>query len=117
MTRETHWYYGFLKNDAGTLEATANLKNFFGFADKVSLSVERGLTHSNVYSLSGLIPRILGLPYSVEVKAQQLFDDKSNWSSYVERLRGGVVSVSRWVEFHDIVIILTGPLLSRWHES
>lgn len=79
----------------GTVEATLNLRNYAGFAEKVAVSIEHGISRSNIYSVALSVPRIMTTPYGVDVKVQQLFNDREKWSSFVERLRGVVVTLSR----------------------
>jgi hypothetical protein len=90
-------------------EGTLNIRNYAGYAEKVSLSVEQGLSHSNVYATRLSVPRVFRLPYHVDWKVHQVFDNNEKWSSYVERLRGMALSVTRYVSFplHPRIIILT----------
>lgn len=80
---------------SGTVETSINLKNLFGFADLLTLTLEKGLSQSNVYSISGSVPKFLDSPYRVECKIHQIFQDRQKWSSYVERFRGGSISLSK----------------------
>jgi hypothetical protein len=89
----------YVQGSEGTVEATLNIRNYTGYAEKVSLSVEQGLSHSNVYATRLSVPRVFRLPYHVDWRVHQIFDNKEKWSSYVERLRGMTVSVMRYVKY------------------
>ena len=77
----------YVQGSEGTVEATLNIRNCLGYAEKASLSVEQGMSDSNLYCLRFQIPRILRMPYEMDLRIQQVFDNKSKWSSYSERLR------------------------------
>jgi len=79
------------------VEASLNLTNPFGYAEMISLGVEQGTQHTNTYSLSYTIPKPWGHPAIADIRINQLFSDKEFWSSYVQRLRGGTATVTRWV--------------------
>jgi len=82
---------------ADTVEASLNLNNPFGYTDQVSIGVEHGTKHTNVYSVTYTLPKPLGRPVIADVRLHQLFSDREPWSSYVERLRGLIATIARSV--------------------
>ena len=87
----------YVQGSEGTVEATLNIRNCVGYAERVSLSVEQGMSNSNLYSLQLQIPRVMRMPYHIDLRMHQVFDNKSKWSSYTERLRGLSGSLVRYV--------------------
>lgn len=90
----------YVQGSEGTVEATINVRNYLGYAEKMSLSVEQGMSNSNLYSLRLQIPRIMRMTYYIDLRAHQMFDNKTKWSSYTERLRGMSVSLVRYVTLY-----------------
>lgn len=86
----------YVQGSEATAEATLNIRNCLGLAEKACLSVEQGISNSNLYSLRLQIPRIARTPYQIDLRIHQMFDDKSKWSSYTERLRGMTGSLVRY---------------------
>lgn len=87
----------YVQGSEATAEATLNIRNYIGYAEKISLSVEQGISNSNVYSIRLQVPRILRIPYQMDLRIHQVFDNKVKWSSYTERLRGLSCSFMRYV--------------------
>lgn len=80
---------------AGTVEASLNLNNPIGNAEQISIGIEHGTMHTNVYSVAYTHPKPWGLPAIADLRLHQLFSDREPWSSYVERMRGGIATISR----------------------
>ena len=79
----------------GTVEAYLDLKNPFGEAEHVTVGIEHGSQRTNVCSVNYTVPKPGGYPVLADLRLQQLFNDREQWSSYVERLRGGVATITR----------------------
>ena len=72
-----------------------NIRNYAGYAEKTSVAAEYGVSHSNTFSVSSSVPRVCGLPIQFDFKIQQASHDREKWSSFIERFRGGSVSITR----------------------
>jgi hypothetical protein len=80
---------------AGTVEASLHLHNPIGHAEQITFGLEYGTQRTNLASLTYTIPKPLGYPMIADVRLQQLLTDREPWSSYVERLRGGIATITR----------------------
>ena len=80
---------------AGQVELSFGLKNILGYAESTTFSGQYGSASSNEFSVSVSKPRIYGYPLNSEVQLLQQFSNFQKWSSFTERLRGGVFSLSR----------------------
>lgn len=89
----------YVQGSEGTVEATFNVRNYAGYAEKLSFSVEQGMSKSNTYAMRLQVPRIMRLPYQMDIRMHQIFDNKAKWSSYTERLRGLSCSLTRCVHY------------------
>lgn len=87
----------YVQGSEGTVEAQLNIRNYAGYGEKLCFTVEQGMSRSNAYNLRMSVPRIGGLPLLADLKVHQSFENKENWASYVERLRGVTCSVFRFV--------------------
>ena len=61
----------------------------------------------------------MGYPVIGDVRLQQLITDREPWSSFVERFRGGIVTVVRSVDgFRPFCLLcgffLLGPSMANW---
>lgn len=79
----------------GTVEASLNLTNPLGYAEQVSVGLEYGTQRTNLCSFTYTVPKPWNYPVIGDLRLQQLLTDRQPWSSYVERLRGGMVTVTR----------------------
>lgn len=79
------------------MEVSVNLTNPSGHAEQVSLGAEYGSQASNVYTLALTKPRPGGRPLLADVRLHQLGHSHQAASSYVELVRGGALTLSRWV--------------------
>ena len=81
--------------NAGTVEASLNLNNPLGYAEQISAGLEYGTQRTNLANLTYTVPKPWNYPVIGDFRLQQLLTDRQTWSSYVERLRSGMVSVTR----------------------
>lgn len=81
---------------AGSVEVSVNLTNPSGHAEQVSLGAEYGSQASNVYTLAVTKPRPAGRPLLADARLHQLGHNHQAASSYVELVRGGALTLSRW---------------------
>lgn len=79
----------------GSVETSVNLTNPLGYAEQVSLGVEYGTQATNVYTLALTKPKPLGRSLLADVRLHQQVHSCQTWSSYVELVRGGAVTLSR----------------------
>lgn len=80
---------------AGSVETSLNLTNPLGYAEHVSLGVEHGSQATNIYTLALTKPKPWGRSLLLDARLHQLGHNYQGWSSYVELVRGGALTLSR----------------------
>ncbi|KAI3432894.1 hypothetical protein D9Q98_010476 [Chlorella vulgaris] len=84
----------YMQGTEGSVETSVNLTNPLGYAEQVSLGVEYGTQATNVYTLALTKPKPLGRSLLADVRLHQQVHSCQTWSSYVELVRGGAVTLS-----------------------
>lgn len=84
----------YVQGTEGTVEASLHLHNPIGHAEQITFGLEYGTQRTNLASLTYTIPKPLGYRMIADVRLQQLVTDRESWSSYVERLRGGIATIT-----------------------
>ena len=80
---------------AGSVEASLNLTNPLGYAEQVSLGAEYGSQATNSCTFAVTKPKPMGYPVLLDARLHQLGHNHQAWSSFVELLRGGAITLSR----------------------
>ncbi|KAK9830313.1 hypothetical protein WJX72_010954 [[Myrmecia] bisecta] len=83
----------YIQGTEGSLELSVGLVNLLGTAETINVSVEYGTQSSNEYSLVLHKPRIYGKDLNAELAIHQLFRSQRPYSSFTEKLRGGMASL------------------------
>ena len=80
---------------AGQVEVSTSLTNVLGAAESATFSGQYSSASSNEFSVTLSKPRAYGYPIQTELLLHQQFNNYQKWSSFSERLRGGVFSLHR----------------------
>jgi outer membrane protein insertion porin family len=84
----------YVQGHEATMESSLNLNNSMGRAEQAAFTLEYGSQRTNLWSATVTLPRPQGLSCIADVRLHQTFNDKSQWSSYTERLRGIIATVA-----------------------